>query len=70
MIRTSDNLRSAMDTSPTKFDTRKPITASMANGMSMHKQPHRLLAYWGMLPWTQSPADIAQLVAQELAKAN
>ena len=69
MIRTSDNLRSAMDTSQIKFDTRKPITASMANGGYANAQAAAPITIIVNAAPTQSPADIAQLVAQELAKA-
>ena len=69
MIRTSDNLRSAMDTSQIKFDTRKPITASMANGGYANTQAAAPITIIVNAAPTQSPADIAQLVAQELAKA-
>ena len=69
MIRTSDNLRSAMDTSQIKFDTRKPITASMANGDYANAQSSAPININIYPQPNQSPADIAQLVAQELAKA-
>lgn len=69
MIRTSDNLRSAMDTSQIKFDTRKPITASMANGGYANAQSSAPININIYPQPNQSPADIAQLVAQELAKA-
>lgn len=69
MIRTSDNLRSAIDTSQIKFDTRKPITASMANGGYANAQAAAPITIIVNAAPTQSPADIAQLVAQELAKA-
>ncbi len=69
MIRTSDNLRSAMDTSQIKFDTRKPITASMANGGYANAQATAPININIYPQPNQSPADIAQLVAQELAKA-
>nr|WP_312538958.1 phage tail tape measure protein [Moraxella sp. CTOTU47616] len=69
MIKTSDNLRSAMDTSQIKFDTRKPITASMANGGYANAQAAAPITIIVNAAPTQSPADIAQLVAQELAKA-
>ena len=69
MIRTSDNLRSAMDTSQIKFDTRKPITASMANGGYANAQSAAPININIYPQPNQSPADIAQLVAQELAKA-
>ena len=69
MIRTSDNLRSAMDTSQIKFDTRKPITASMANGGYANAQSSAPININIYPQPNQSPADIAKLVAQELAKA-
>lgn len=70
MIRTSDNLRNAMDTSAIKFDNRKPITASMANGSQGYGGQSVAPININIYPQpNQSPADIAQLVAQELAKA-
>lgn len=71
MIRASNDLRSAMDTSQIKFDTRKPITASMANGSTGYANaqsaaPITINVYASP---SQSPQDIAQLVAKELAKA-
>ena len=70
MIKTSDSLRAAMDTSEIRFDNRKPIMASgfMGHGngqpqavapinINIYAQPH------------QSEQQIAQLVAQEVAKA-
>lgn len=68
MIRTSDNLRSAMDTSAIRFDNRKPITASMANGSYGNAQSAAPININIYPQPNQSPADIAQLVAQELAK--
>lgn len=69
MIRTSDNLRNAMDTSAIQFDNRKPITASMANGGGFGGQSQAPININIYPQPNQSPADIAQLVAQELAKA-
>ena len=70
MLKTSNNLRDAMDTSEIRFDSRKPISASAMMGSSssqsqapapininIYAQPH------------QSEQQIAQLVAQEMAKA-
>ena len=70
MLKTSNNLRDAMDTSEIRFDSRKPISASAMMGgssnqsqapapinINIYAQPH------------QSEQQIAQLVAQELAKA-
>lgn len=69
MLKTSNNLRDAMDTSEIRFDSRKPISASAMMGgssnqsqapapinINIYAQPH------------QSEQQIAQLVAQELAK--
>lgn len=70
MLKTSNNLRDAMDTSEIRFDNRKPISASAMMGgssnqsqapapinINIYAQPH------------QSEQQIAQLVAQQLAKA-
>ncbi|MEC9444996.1 MAG: hypothetical protein VX408_08025, partial [Pseudomonadota bacterium] len=70
MLNTSDTLRDAMDTSEIRFDSRKPISASAMMGgssnqsqtaapinINIYAQPH------------QSEQQIAQLVAQEVAKA-
>lgn len=70
MLKTSNNLRDAMDTSEIRFDSRKPISASAMMGgssnqsqapapinINIYAQPH------------QSEQQIAQLVAQEIAKA-
>lgn len=70
MLKTSNNLRDAMDTSEIRFDNRKPISASAMTGgssnqsqapapinINIYAQPH------------QSEQQIAQLVAQQLAKA-
>lgn len=70
MLKTSKNLRDAMDTSEIRFDSRKPISASAMTGgssnqsqapapinINIYAQPH------------QSEQQIAQLVAQQLAKA-
>lgn len=69
MLSTSDNLRAAMDTSEIRFDNRKPIMAGSIMGrgsgqpvaaapinITINAQPH------------QSEQQIAQLVAQEIAK--
>ena len=69
MLNTSNNLRDAMDTSEIRFDSRKPISASAMMGggnnqsqaaapitINIYAQPH------------QSEQQIAQLVAQEMAK--
>lgn len=69
MLQTSDSLRAAMDTSEIRFDNRKPIMAGgimgRGNGqpqsaapinITINTQPH------------QSEQQIAQLVAQEIAK--
>lgn len=69
MIKTSNNLRNAMDTSAIQFDSRKPITASMANGGGFGGQSQAPININIYPQPNQSPQDIAQLVAQELAKA-
>ena len=69
MLKTSNNLRDAMDTSEIRFDSRKPISASAMMGSSssqsqapapininIYAQPH------------QSEQQIAELVAATLAK--
>lgn len=69
MIKTSDNLRNAMNTSQIRFDSRKPISANMANGGMASGQslaPININIYPQL---NQSPQDIANLVAVELAKA-
>ncbi len=71
MIATSNNLRNAMDTSAIRFDTRKPIMATMGMGGSMAQmgrqsaQPVTINIYTQP---NQNEQQIAQLVAQELGK--
>lgn len=69
MIRTSDNIRNAMDTSQIRFDSRKPISASMLNSSNGNAQSTAPITINIYPQPNQSPQDIANLVAVELAKA-
>lgn len=68
MIKTSDQLRSAIDTSQIRFDSRKPISASMASGSSMAQQALAPITINVYAQPNQSPQDIANLIAAELTK--
>lgn len=70
MLKTSNNLRDAMDTSEIRFDSRKPISASaMMGGSSSQSQAPAPININIYAQPHQSEQQIAQLVAQEMAKA-
>lgn len=69
MLKTSNSLRAAMDTSEIRFDNRKPIMASaMMGGVTGQSQPTIVNHFTINAQPGQSEQQIAQLVAQEVAK--
>lgn len=70
MLKTSNNLRDAMDTSEIRFDSRKPISASaMMGGATGSQNQAPIINTFNIYAQPgQSEQQIAQLVADTLAK--
>lgn len=68
MLKTSNGLRDAMDTSEIRFDSRKPIRASAMNGAGGQGQAPIVNTFNIYAQPNQSEQQIADLVADTLAK--
>lgn len=69
MLKTSDSLRAAMDTSEIRFDNRKPISASSMMGGSANQGQAPIVNTFNIYAQPgQSEQQIAELVAATLAK--
>ena len=69
MLKTSDSLRAAMDTSEIRFDNRKPISASAMMGSNANQGQAPIVNTFNIYAQPgQSEQQIAELVAATLAK--
>ena len=69
MLKTSDSLRDAMDTSEIRFDNRKPISASAMMGNNANQGQAPIVNTFNIYAQPgQSEQQIAELVAATLAK--